>query len=133
MRQSDFHAYIFRGLWPTNRQTLKTTACQGPLFFWLERYTLFDCQIWIKYSFFACLNFFCLKYAERFAIVGDTSRGEWHLRISHVTPADNGRYACQLHSGNGDAAADVLVRVEPQERSNEYSNKWINSDPAVSV
>ena len=53
---------------------------------------------------------------ERFSIVGDTSRGEWHLRIKHVTPADNGRYECQLHSGGEDAAADVLVRVEPKDR-----------------
>ena len=32
MRQSDFHAYIFRGL-SHQQKTLKTTACQGPLFF----------------------------------------------------------------------------------------------------
>ena len=48
--------------------------------------------------------------------MGDTSRGEWHLRINHVTPADSGRYECQLHSGGEDAAADVLVRVEPKAR-----------------
>ena len=47
--------------------------------------------------------------------MGDFSQGEWHLQIKNVRREDNGEYECQLHSGNGDAGAKLLVVVPPQE------------------
>ena len=32
-----------------------------------------------------------------------------------MTEDDNGRYECQLHSSNGDAGADILVKIPPKE------------------
>ena len=63
-----------------------------------------------------CLNLKRLfQYSERFSIIGDVSQGEWHLQIRNVTEDDNGRYECQLHSSNGDAGADILVKIPPKE------------------
>ena len=65
--------------------------------------------------YFCCIIICEFQYSERFSIIGDVSQGEWHLQIKNVTEDDNGRYECQLHSSNGDAGADILVKIPPKE------------------